>query len=115
MKTISNVLLIFLAQLIYSTADLGQRLTALKYGYGWRLLTKPYFLLILLIPGLGLALQIFVLSRYEVSKTITLLGIFAVTITPILGVLFLKEKMTMLNWLGVLFAAVAIFLVTSKK
>ena len=110
-----NILLIFLAQLIYSTADLGQRFTATKYGYGWHLLTKPLFLLILAIPGLGLLLQIFVLSRYEVSKTITLLGIFAVIITPILGVLFLKERFTFTNWIGVALAVVAIVLVSAKN
>lgn len=111
----SNVLLILLAQLIYSTADLGQRIAALRYGYGWHLLTKPLFLLILLVPGIGLALQVFVLSRYEVSKTITLLGVFAVTITPLLGVLILKEKFSTTNWVGVIFAVVAIFLVSSKR
>lgn len=111
----ANVLLIFLAQLIYSTADLGQRVTALKYGYGWHLLTKPLFLLILVIPGIGLALQIFVLSRYEVSRTITLLGIFAVIITPLLGVFLLKEKFSAVNWMGVAFAVIAIVLVSSKS
>jgi len=111
----ANILLIFLAQLIYSTADLGQRIVALKYGYGWHLLTKPLFLLILIIPGIGLALQVFVLSRYEVSKTITLLGVFAVTITPLLGTLILKEKFSSTNWVGVAFAVVAIFLVSSKR
>ena len=110
-----NVILIFIAQVIYSTADLGQRITALKYGYGWHLLTKPLFLLILVIPGFGLALQIFVLSRYEVSKTITLLGIFAVIITPLLGVFFLKEKFSLINWVGVGFAVAAIMLVSAKS
>jgi drug/metabolite transporter (DMT)-like permease len=110
-----NILLIFLAQLIYSSADVGLRITALKYGYGWHLLTKPDFLAILVIPGLGLALQIFVLSRYEVSKTITLLGIFAVVITPLLGVYFLKEKFSVVNWVGVGFAIVAILLVSAKS
>ncbi len=109
-----NVLLIFCAQLVYSAADLGQRVLAVKYGYGWHLLTKPLFLLILAVPALGLMLQIFVLSRYEVSKTITLLGIFAVTITPIMGVLLLKERFTPLNWVGVGFAVIAIFLVSSR-
>lgn len=110
----SNVLLILLAQLIYSSADLGQRVIALKYGYGWHLLTKPIFLLILIVPGIGLALQVFVLSRYEVSRTITLLGVFAVTITPLLGVLVLKEKFSTTNWIGVVFAILAIFLVSSR-
>ena len=114
-KDALNILLIFVAQLIYTSADLGQRLTATKYGYGWHLLTKPLFLLILAIPAFGLALQVFVLSRYEVSKTITVLGIFAVTITPIMGTFLLKEKMTMTNWAGVALAVVAIFLVTSRK
>ncbi len=110
-----NVLLIFLAQLIYSAADVGQRLTAVKYGYGWHLLTKPAFLAILAIPGFGLAIQIFVLSRYEVSKTITLLGIFAVIITPLLGVYLLKEKFSVTNWVGVGFAVFAILLVSAKS
>lgn len=110
-----NIVLILLAQLIYSAADLGQRITAMRYGYGWHLLTKPLFLLILVIPAFGLMLQIFVLSRYEVSKTITLLGVFAVTITPLMGVLVLREKFSVTNWIGVVFAVVAIFLVTSRN
>ena len=110
-----NILLIFLAQLIYSSADLGQRVLSLKYGYGWHLLKHPEFLLILAIPGAGLLLQIFVLSRYEVSKTITLLGIFAVVITPLLGVFILKEKFSLTNWSGVALAVVAIVLVSSRS
>ncbi len=114
MTDLLNVVLIFLAQSIYSAADLGQRVAATRYGYGWHLLAKPLFLLILAVPAFGLAIQIFVLSRYPVSKTITLLGIFAVVITPIMGVLALDEKMTTLNWLGVGLAVVAIFLVSSR-
>lgn len=109
-----NIFLILCAQIIYSAADLGQRVLALRYGYGWHLLTKPLFLLILVVPALGLLLQIFVLSRYEVSKTITVLGIFAVTVTPIMGVFLLKERFTPVNWIGVGVAVLAIFLVTSK-
>lgn len=109
-----QVLLIFAAQLIYSLSDLGKKIILNKAGYGWNLLTNIPFLVISAAAVLGFALQMYALSRYDLSRTIILLGVFAVLISTLLGVLVLHEKLSPVNYLGLGFAVLAIILVQLK-
>ncbi|MBI2098976.1 hypothetical protein HYT45_01010 [Candidatus Uhrbacteria bacterium] len=108
------VIYIFLAQLIYSLSDLGKKIILNKAGFGWGLLTNAAFLAITAVSVIGFALQMFALSRYDLSRTIILLGVFAVLISSVLGVLVLHERLSPINYLGLGFAVIAIVLVQLK-
>lgn len=109
-----NIFLVFIAQLIYSTSDVLQRMVGLRYGYGWHLVSNYRFWGALSIAAFALLVQMYVLSRFEVGKTIIFLGIFAVVITPIMGLVFLGERLSLTNWTGVALAIGAMFLVAQK-
>ncbi|MEK7516598.1 MAG: hypothetical protein AAB562_03310 [Patescibacteria group bacterium] len=109
-----NLVLLFVAQLIYGLSDLGKKIILQRTGFGWHLLGNIPFIAVSLAALLGFAVQMFVLSRYEFSKTIITLGVLAVLISTALGVLVLHERLTALNALGVLFAVAAIVFLQLK-
>lgn len=109
-----NIVLILITQLIYSTSDLFKKIILNKVGFGLHLLTNWKFLAVSAFAILGFAVQMLALSKYDLSRTIILLGVFAVLISTILGVVFLHEKLSPINYLGLAFAVVAIVLVQLK-
>lgn len=110
-----NVALLILTQAIYSLSDLGKKVYAEKLGFGFGLLKNIPFLLVLIVPAIALALQIYVLSRYELSKTMITLGVLNVVFATLLGVGVLKEKLSLANYLGIVFAILAVILLNIKK
>ena len=109
-----NIILIFITQLIYSLSDLGKKLIFQKTTCSWALLTNWKFLLVTAFAGLGLLIQLYVLKHYDLSRTIILLGTFAVVFSAIFGAVFLHEKLSPLNIVGIVFAIAAIILVQVK-
>lgn len=109
-----NFILLFFAQLIYSLSDLGKKIILQRAGFGWNLLGDIRFLAVSAAAIFGFAFQMFVLSRYELSKTTITLGVLAVLISAALGMLILHERLSGLNLLGVGFAIAAIVLLQLK-
>lgn len=109
-----QIILIFIAQLIYSTSDLFQKIIFNKVGFGIHLLKNIPFLAALLLAISGFVLQRLALSRYDLSRTIILFGVFAAVFSVLFGVIFLREKFIPLNYLGLGFAVLAIVLVQLK-
>lgn len=106
--------LIFLAQMFYSVSDLLKKMAFRDLEFSPALLTNPRFVGVSLIAVFGALIQLYVLSRYDLSRTAIFLGIFALILSSLLGVLVLHEKLSPLNWLGVGLAVVAIALVNAK-
>lgn len=106
--------LIFLAQMFYSVSDLLKKMAFRDLAFSPALLMNPRFVGVSLIAVFGSLIQLYVLSRYDLSRTTIFLSIFALVLTPLLGVLVLHEKLSPLNWLGVGLAVVAIALVNVK-
>ena len=109
-----QIFLVFIAQLIYSSSDLFKKIVLNKVGFGWHLLWNAAFIGASAVALIGFAVQMLALSRYDLSRTIILLGVFAVLISSILGVVFLHEKLSPINYLGLGFAVLAIILVQMK-
>lgn len=109
-----NFVLLFLAQLIYSLSDLGKKIVLQRVHFGWHLLWNTPFLALSIAAIAGFALQMFVLSRYELSKTIITLGVLAVLIQTALGLFVLHERLSAMNLVGVIFALAAIVLLQVK-
>jgi drug/metabolite transporter (DMT)-like permease len=105
-----NLFFLLLAQSVYSLSDLGKKIVLQMVGFGWQLVSNIPFLAISAAAIFGFALQMFVLSRYELSKTTITLGVLAVLISALLGALVLHERLSGLNLLGIGFAIAAIVL-----
>lgn len=109
-----DIILILCVQFIYSLSDLGKKIALGSHGFQWTVLKNPLFIIGILAPIIGLVLQIYVFSKYELARSIIILGMFAIIFATILGVLVLKERFTFWNYIGVVFAILAIILVKHK-
>ncbi len=107
-------LLLLAAQAFYSVSDLLKKEIFRELPFSLSLLANPKFVGVTLIAFFGFLLQMYVLSRFDLSRTAVFLGIFALILTPLLGVLVLQEKLSLLNWLGIGLAVVAVALVNAK-
>ncbi len=110
-----NVVLLIVTQAIYSISDLIKKEYAERIGVSFELFKSAPFLFALIIPAIGLGLQVYVLSRYELSKTMITLGVLNIVFATTLGAVLLKERLTMLNYLGVFAAVLAIILLNIRK
>lgn len=108
-----HALLMLAAQAFYSLSDLLKKIVLRDLSFP-AALANPKFLGVSAIALVGMLIQMYVLSRYELGRTTIYLGVFALIVTPLLGVLVLQEKLSPVNWVGVGLAIVAVVLVNLK-
>ena len=106
--------LIFVAQVLYSVSDLLKKFVFQNTPFSPAIFLNVKFLAVSSISFFGFLIQLYVLSRYDLSRTSIFMGIFALILSSMLAVVFLHEKLSPVNWLGVGFAIVAIALVNAK-
>lgn len=68
----------------------------------------------MLIRLVATMLELFVLTRVNLGLTVALAGVCGLITANLIGVAFLKEVLTPLNYLGIGFAVVAIILLGYK-
>lgn len=108
-----HALIMLAAQAFYSLSDLLKKIALRDLAFP-AALANPKFLAVSAIALVGMLIQMYALSRYELSRTTIYLGVFALILTPVLGVLVLHEKLSPVNWVGVGLAIVAVVLVNLK-
>lgn len=110
-----NTLLLILAAFIYQFTDLWKKVIMAKSGgFSARLFINPPFLLLLVFPVIGLLIHLFVLGRFELSKTTIVLGVSTAVFALLLGSLFLGERLNAYNYIGVLAAIAALVLLNTR-
>lgn len=110
-----NIILLIFTQALYSLSDLGKRIYGAEIGFNIGLLKSVPFMASIIVPFAALMIQVYVLTRYELSRTMITLGVLNVVFATVLGVLVLKERLTMLNYVGVICAIAAIILINVKS
>ncbi len=108
------VLSVIIAQFLYTVSDTWKKVVFNDAGFSVKTLTSPVFLATLAIAAVGFLFQMYALSRIELSRTIVLLGMFAVVFSALAGTLYLKEHLNAWNWAGVALALGAIALISVK-
>jgi len=98
------------AQLLYTLGDLWKKSLFNVHGL-WPALTKPLFLLTLVVTLAGFGLQMYALSKVDLSRMAVIIGMMAVVFSSLAGVFILKESFNGWNWLGLGVAVLAIVLV----
>jgi len=105
------LILIVLAQVLYSAGDLARKAILHGRDFDWSLLQSLPMWLTMVLSVAAFVIQLFVMKHYDLSRTITILASCAIVFSVALGVLFFKERFTLVNYLGVALAVVAVFLV----
>jgi drug/metabolite transporter (DMT)-like permease len=108
------ILAVIAAQLLYTISDTWKKVVFNNAGFSVKTLTSPVFAMTLVLALAGFLIQLYALSKLELSKTIVLLGMLAVVFSSLAGVFYLKEHLNAWNWAGVGLALVAIVLVSVK-
>lgn len=104
------IVLIVLAQALYSAGDLVRKQILHGADFSWSLLASLPMWLTMVLSVVAFVLQLFVLKHYDLSRTITILSSTAIVFSVALGVLFFKEKFSFVNYFGVALAVVAVIL-----
>lgn len=110
-----ELILLVITQAMYSLSDLGKKVYGTEVGFNVGLLKHVPFMIAMIVPFIALMIQVYVLTRYELSRTMITLGVLNVLFASGLGVMVLKEKLSTLNYLGIVFAVLAVILVNIKN
>jgi drug/metabolite transporter (DMT)-like permease len=89
----------------------GKGITERVIDYYIRLITVPYTYLGALSYGLSFFIWMFLLKKYDLSFLRPLVG-FGYIITSLLAWIVLKEKITILRWIGIGFIVAGVYLVS---
>ena len=104
------ILLIILVQALYSAGDLTRKLLLHGRDFDISLLASVPMWLTMVLSVVAFVIQLYVLKHYDLSRTITILACAAIILSTALGVIFLKEKFSAINYFGVALAVAAVFL-----
>ncbi len=104
------LILIVLAQVLYSAGDMARKAILHGQDFDWRLILSLPLWLTMALSTVAFVIQLFVMKHYDLSRTITILACCAIVFSVALGVVFFKEKFNLVNYLGVALAVVAVIL-----
>jgi multidrug transporter EmrE-like cation transporter len=80
-----------------------------------QLLLSPYVIGGLTLCALGMVSWMYVLSQYEISRALPILGALAYITNFIVGTVYLKEQASWINFVGILLIIGGLYLVTLKS
>ncbi|MFH0928004.1 MAG: hypothetical protein V1821_00865 [bacterium] len=108
------IILILIAQVIFSLANLWQKMILSHHPFNWRLLINPSFLLANCLPLIAIVLFLYSLAHYDLFKAATTLGVAAIVFSSFLGIVVLREQASLMNLSGLALAVAAIVLINWK-
>lgn len=101
-------------QLLYTTSDFMGRFFMRKYGFEWSMWTAGWFWTYQAIRQVAMMGQLYVFAHIPLGKTMALFAATSIVLSNILGVLFLKEILSPMAYLGVALAVAAILVLAFK-
>ncbi len=108
------IVLIVLAQALYSAGDLVRKAILHGRDFDFTLLRSLPFWLTMVLSTVAFVIQLYVLKHYDLSRTIVVLGSSAIIFSAVLGALFFKERMNAYDIAGVVFAILAVIFMNLK-
>ncbi|MFA6604097.1 MAG: EamA family transporter [Patescibacteria group bacterium] len=102
------------AQLLYSASDLWKKMIFSAQGFNLATLARPAFIATLVLAMIGFLVQLYAISKLDLSRMAVTIGMMAVIFSTAAGILVLKESFNVWNGLGIVAALLAIFLVHVK-
>jgi drug/metabolite transporter (DMT)-like permease len=115
MNTLHPISILLVSQAIFTATDLLGRYGMRGSGAFVEKIAKPWFVLFLfghIIASIG---QLFVFSKFDVGKTVTLFGAVSIVTAGLLGFLLLKEAISLRVYFGMAFAVIAFCILALEK
>jgi hypothetical protein len=111
----SHVLLILVGtQLIYSISDFMGRYFMSKHGFHGASFLMPWFLWYQLIRQVAMIGQLYIFAVIPLGKTMAMFGAASIVVSNVLGILFLKEVLSPVAYVGVMMAVVAVLIMAFR-
>jgi drug/metabolite transporter (DMT)-like permease len=111
----SNVFLILVGtQLIYSISDFMGRYFMSKHGFHGVSFLMPWFLWYQLIRQVAMMGQLYIFAVIPLGKTMAMFGAASIVVSNVLGILFLKEVLSPVAYVGVMMAVVAVLIMAFR-
>lgn len=110
----ANIVIIFVSQILFAIGSLLARSYTRDRPFTVHYVLAGWFIVYLLIRLFATLAELFVLTRVNLGQTVALAGVCGLVTANLFGVLFLREVLTPLNYLGIAFAVVAIVLLSHK-
>ncbi|MGH7882116.1 MAG: hypothetical protein ACREN8_04325 [Candidatus Dormibacteraceae bacterium] len=97
-------------QAIFTLSDFMGRMNMRGGEFTLAKLLKPWFLIYLLIRQIALLGQFFIFSRVFLGEVVTVLAAISIVISNLLGLLLLREQLSVANYIGVSLAVTAVLI-----
>ena len=109
-----NVLIIVLSQILFAAGSFIARSATKGKTFTFHSMIAAWFVVYLLIRFVATILELFVLTRANLGQTVALAGVCGLITANVLGYFLLHETLNPLNYLGIVLAVGAIFLLSFK-
>ena len=110
----TTLLILIGMQLVYSISDFMGRYYMVKHGFHAASFFMPWFLWYQVIRQIAMFGQLYIFAVMPLGKTMAMMGAASIVISNILGILFLKEMLSPLAYIGVTLAVIAILIMAFR-
>ena len=110
----TTLLILIGTQLVYSISDLMGRYYMSKHGFHAASFWMPWFLWYQVIRQIAMFGQLYIFACVPLGKTMAMMGAASIVISNVLGFLFLKEVLSLVAYLGVMMAVIAILIMAFR-
>ncbi len=108
----SPLIILILTQLVFTASDVLGRHFMHKYGFTINSFLHGWFIIYVLLHSLATLGQLYVFTTIQLGKTITLFAIVSIVFANIIGLLLLRESISITTYIGIALATSA-FLILS--
>ncbi|HSX14978.1 MAG TPA: hypothetical protein VLE72_03710 [Candidatus Saccharimonadales bacterium] len=113
-ENLSPIIVILITQLLFSLTDLLARANLKHAAFNVSTFVQPWFLWYAVARVVFTFAQFYVFTKVDLGKTVTLFAITGIVMANILGVLFLKEVLSVKDYFGVMLAILALIILSIK-
>lgn len=114
MGTLNPTVVLLISQGIFTATDLLGRYGMRGTGEFVEKITKPWFILFIVGHGIASVGQLYIFSRFEIGKTVALFGAVSIMMAGTLGILLLKETISVRGYFALVFAILAFCILATE-
>ena len=110
-----QILIVVISQLLFTSSDLLARHNMHQSGFKVSSFISSWFVTYALIRTVATFGQLYIFSSLEVGKTMALFGATSLILVNVLGLLILKEQLSLLSYFGITLAVLAVLIISISK
>jgi multidrug transporter EmrE-like cation transporter len=109
------LLSLIVAQILFTIGDLIARANMRKSPFAIETFLTMWFLIYFVIRTIATFFQLYVFATVPLGKTMALFGAVSIVLSNLLAFLFLKEVLSIANYIGISFAVLAFVVLAVAK